>query len=64
MFLYTQILTIDRDVDLGLQPLVGSVDGGAPVLPGVLLAQLLDEQRRGGVPGLLLRVHPDTEAAQ
>ena len=64
MFLSTQILTVDRDVDPGLQLLVACVHGGAAVLPGVLLAQLLDEQRRGGVPGLLLRVHPDTEAAQ
>ena len=58
------LLTVDRNVDSGLELLVGGVHGGAPVLPGVLLVQLLDEQRRGGVPRLLLGVDPDKEAGQ
>ena len=58
------LLTVDRNVDPGLKLLVGGIHCSAPVLPGVLLVQLLDEQRRGGVPGLLLGVDPDREEGQ
>ena len=54
-------LTVNWDVDLRLQPLVGGVDRWAAVLSGVLLAQLLDEEGCGCLPRLLLGVDPGGE---
>lgn len=50
------LLTVDGDVHPGLELLVGGVHGGAAVVACVLLRQLLDEERRGRVAGLLLGV--------